>query len=142
MMAPLATLLNYCDAALRHATDFQAGVDWVKHRDEQCRAGVVELSRQQWPIGEAFEKSYPERELMWLQPPTRNRTEPEVAPPPDAQEPGSGKKARTKAFCKKWNDNRGCSKTDCQDYHGCDVLMSNNKPCGSREHNRMTCPNR
>ena len=49
-MAPLAVLLNYCDAALRHATDFQVGVDWVKQRDEQCRARVVELSRQKWPV--------------------------------------------------------------------------------------------
>ena len=39
-------LLDYCDAVLRHATDSQATVDWLKLRDEQCRARVVELARQ------------------------------------------------------------------------------------------------
>ena len=95
LMAPLAVLLNYCDATLRHATDFQAGVDWVKYRDEQCRARVVELSRQQWPIGEAFEKAYQEQELMWLQPPSRKRNEQEIIPTPESQESGSAKKPRT-----------------------------------------------
>ena len=144
LMAPLGALLDYCDAALRHATEFSAPVEWLKVRDEQCRARVVELSRQQWPLGEAFQKAYQEQELMWLQPPTRKRPELETAP----SDTSPGKKAKTarehvgRTLCKRWNDNRGCAKADCQDLHACDVLLASGKVCASTQHNRLRCPNR
>ena len=145
-MAPLGVLLDYCDAVLRHATDSQATVDWLKVRDEQCRARVVELARQQWPLGEAFAKAYQEQELMWQQPPSRKRVEPDMyakpESPPSHKKPKTAKEFRGSAFCKRWNDQRGCNKEDCQDIHGCDILLANERPCNSTNHTRLTCPNR
>ncbi|CAE7369460.1 DNMT3A, partial [Symbiodinium necroappetens] len=92
-MAPLGVLLDYCDAVLRHATDSNATIEWLKIRDEQCRARMVELARQQWPLGEAFFKAYQEQELMWQQPPSRKRVDPELRAASDS--PPSSKKAKT-----------------------------------------------
>ncbi|CAE7614995.1 ddx1 [Symbiodinium sp. KB8] len=92
-MAPLGVLLDYCDAVLRHATDSNATIEWLKIRDEQCRARMVELARQQWPLGEAFFKAYQEQELMWQQPPSRKRVDHELHAASDS--PPSSKKAKT-----------------------------------------------
>jgi len=41
-------------------------------------------------------------------------------------------------ICKAWNDTRGCKK-DCPKHfvHVCDILLSTNKLCGSKQHNRL-----
>ena len=144
IVAPLGVLLDYYDAAFRHATEFHAPVEWLKLRDEQCRARVVELFRQQWPLGEAFQKAYQEQELMWLQPPARKRTETEPTPTSTSpsKKPKTAREHKGLQLCKRWNDNRGCSKEDCQDLHACDVMLGNSKVCASKDHTRLTCPNR
>ena len=39
-------------------------------------------------------------------------------------------------LCKSWNDQRGCS-GKCGREHRCDVVLSNNVPCGSKDHRRL-----
>ena len=41
-----------------------------------------------------------------------------------------------KQLCKSWNDQRGCS-GKCGREHRCDVVLSNNEPCGSKDHRRL-----
>ncbi|CAE7300004.1 DNMT3A, partial [Symbiodinium necroappetens] len=113
-MAPLGVLLDYCDAVLRHATDSNATIEWLKIRDEQCRARMVELARQQWPLGEAFFKACQEQELMWQQPPSRKRVDPELHAasdsPPSSKKAKTAKEHRGRSFCKRWNDQRDAPK--------------------------------
>ena len=42
-----------------------------------------------------------------------------------------------KRLCKPYNDGRGCSNSQCDQMHACDVKLPNGKPCLSRAHTRV-----
>jgi hypothetical protein len=90
-----------------------------------------------------------------LQPPKRPPPEhsPPIVPPPKrltgaeaARAAGEAPKvtvrkgAGGKEFCKRWNDQRGCTNASCPHLHQCDVRMPNGQACGDPGHNRAGHP--
>ncbi|CAE7488397.1 unnamed protein product [Symbiodinium sp. CCMP2592] len=114
VFAPLSDNLRYADSVLRIASscDLPAGslLEWVRARDEQTRARMIELIRTGWAQGEALCKSWSEHELTWMSASTGTSKRPLHEDVPGARGSPDRKKIKTAKLelCKRWNDNRGC----------------------------------
>jgi hypothetical protein len=157
MFSPLSANFDYADMALRRTMEMglPSGqqLDWIRSRDEQCRAEMVQKMRQGWSQGEALEKAIQFTEVSWTlksgprsdDDHARGSGKAERAMgSPGKFELRTGSTYQNKTVCKAWNDNRGCksSEKDCPQrrLHMCDIQKGDGSICGSRSHTRGACP--
>ncbi|OLP93135.1 hypothetical protein AK812_SmicGene25005 [Symbiodinium microadriaticum] len=123
------TILRICCTALADMSP-SALLDFVRSRDENTRARMIELVRQGYAQGEALNKAWREHELRWSLPPQLTRSLEDNNQPAGSPE----KKLRTathyngQPICKRNNDNRGCDGS-CGKLDICDVILSDGTVC-------------
>ena len=156
-MMRLSAALAYPDQTLRDCMEFgQGDIEWFCRNDVTTRGPMYSLIRQGWSAESALAESRRIHALDWRSP---------VAPVPVADleqgEEGEGSRQRRavssplnkaragpklqtvsmarggKAFCKPWNDERGCRERRCPGLHKCDVRLNNGKVCEATDHNRQ-----
>ena len=121
---------------------------WLEERDLLCRGQMVALMRQGYPQGEALEQALTDTAVQWTIPPPPPTGQ--KRPLPEENALGRNRTTTNKTsgnldICKKWNDNRGCRKSEdkCPDgrRHVCDATRPDGRPCESRAHTRKQCRN-
>ena len=173
-MAPWDINQDYADEAFRKALEcglpFNQQLLWLEERDLLTRGKMVIYMRQQWPQGEALKQAWSDAAVQWAmasqkqpvasqsQSNSRKRDSQAMAQQPQqslrssspkaAKSPKKSRHARVTSknepICKKYNDQRSCTKDDRQcperAKHVCDVVKGNGQVCGAWNHNRLSCP--
>ena len=163
-MMDLSTVLGYVDVALRNCIEFAGGsMLWLQRNDVLTRGKLATYVNRGMPGSVAMKQALHETHLEWRSPlaaplvvssgsvsPGTTKRKQESSPLPVGEAPT--KRPRTlkadrwptvsmikggKRLCKPYNDGRGCSNSQCDQMHACDVKLPNGKPCLSRAHTRV-----
>ena len=140
---PLTDALNYADFCLRCTIEYgQGSLLWLQRNDILTRSKMAAYVRRGY-TGASWRS--PALQGSWTPEATskpRVAAEPSEPPPKrprtvksDARQTVSMMKGG-KAFCKAWNDQRGC-KGGCNKLHLCDVRLESGQACQSSKHNRQ-----
>ncbi|CAL1129060.1 unnamed protein product [Cladocopium goreaui] len=155
-MMDLSTVLGYVDVALRSSIEFAGGsMLWLQRNDVLTRGKLATYVNRGMPGSVAMKQALHETHFEWRSPlaaplvvssgsgsPGTTKRKQESSPLPVGEAPT--KRPRTlkadrwatvsmikggKRLCKPYNDGRGCSNSQCDQMHACDVKLPNGKPC-------------
>lgn len=161
LFMPLTDAQHYADYSLRCTVEFgQGSLIWYQRNDMLTRSKMAGLIRRRYAGASALTEALKQCHLEWHSPalqaswhpesgkqPSKKSLVPEPEHPPPAKRPRQVKPdtRRTvsmlkggRAFCKAWNDQRGCK--GCDKLHACDVRLPSGDACQSTKHNRLNHP--
>ena len=154
IMAPLDVNLQYADEALRIASlwtcDPDTALKELRAKDVLTRSTMVVYVRQGWSQGEALKQAVIEHRVDWRSSPSGGAVvEEDLNLPPAPKKQRNQGKPNQQSFAQHFNGKEICrdfNRNSCKSrgkggcpngkLHVCDVLLSNGKACGNKNHSR------